>query len=289
MKCWWACFFLLFCFFLGGCSSVSKSITAVAGPGFNSAYLTQRASTYKDLISLPKPRGKIAAAVYNFRDQTGQYKSAPSSSFSTSVTQGATAMLVNAMHDSGWFIPLEREGLQNILTERKIIRAALNKPNMPKNNDSELPSLVASNILLEGGVIAYDSNIKTGGAGAKYFGIGISEQYRMDQVTVNIRAVDIRSGRILHSVLTTKSILSKEVQSGIFKFIEFKKLLEMELGTTSNEPAQLCVLSAIESALVHLIVDGVDGDSWALSDPDESDHHVIQKYRIQTSLSDHEV
>ena len=67
-------------------------------------------------------------------------------------------MLISAMNDSGWFIPLEREGLQNILTERKIIRAALKKPNTPSNNNAELPSLLAANILLEGGIIAYESN-----------------------------------------------------------------------------------------------------------------------------------
>ncbi|WP_459577452.1 CsgG/HfaB family protein, partial [Escherichia coli] len=36
----------------------------------------------------------------------------------------STAMLVTALKDSRWFIPLERQGLQNLLNERKIIRAA---------------------------------------------------------------------------------------------------------------------------------------------------------------------
>ncbi|GHS81413.1 hypothetical protein PAGU2196_22470 [Pseudomonas sp. PAGU 2196] len=36
----------------------------------------------------------------------------------------------------------------------------------------------------------------------------------------------------------------------MFKFIEFKKLLEAEVGYTTNEPAQLCVLSSIEAAVV---------------------------------------
>ncbi len=242
------------------------------------ARLTPRASTYYDLISLPAPKGKIVATVYNFRDQTGQYKPAPSSSFSTAVTQGATSMLINAMLDSDWFIPLEREGLQNILTERKIIRAAQKKPNTPSNNNSELPSLFAANILLEGGIVAYESNIRTGGVGARYFGIGGAEKYRVDQVTVNLRAIDIRSGRILHSVMTTKTILSQEIQSSVFRFIEFKRLLEIETGLTTNEPAQLCVFSAIESALMFLITDGIKKNSWALNNPEDAQHPVIQKH-----------
>lgn len=263
---------------LSGCTATHKTVDALVGPTDKGSKLTPRASTYQDLISLPQPKGKIVATVYNFRDQTGQYKPAPASSFSTSVTQGATAMLISAMNDSGWFIPLEREGLQNILTERKIIRAALKKPNTPSNNDRELPSLLAANILLEGGIIAYESNIQTGGAGARYFGIGAAEQYRVDQVTINLRAIDIRSGRILHSVMTTKSIMSREITSGVFRFIEFKRLLEMEAGTTTNEPAQLCVLSAVESALIHLIADGLQNNSWALKNPQDINNPILSNY-----------
>ena len=87
--------------------------------GIKTAGLTPRSNTYSDLIALPKPKGKIVTAVYNFRDQTGQYKPIPSSNCSTAVTQGATSYLITALRDSGWFIPVEREGLQNLLTERK--------------------------------------------------------------------------------------------------------------------------------------------------------------------------
>lgn len=86
--------------------------------------LTPRASTYYDLINMPRPKGRLMAVVYGFRDQTGQYKPTPASSFSTSVTQGAASMLMDALQASGWFVVLEREGLQNLLTERKIIRAS---------------------------------------------------------------------------------------------------------------------------------------------------------------------
>ena len=85
--------------------------------------LTPETAITRDLLALPPPKGKIAVAVYGIRDQTGQYKPAPDSSFSTAVTQGASSMLIRALQDSGWFIPVERENLQNLLTERKIVRA----------------------------------------------------------------------------------------------------------------------------------------------------------------------
>lgn len=239
--------------------------------------LTPRASTYFDLLALPRPKGRVVVAVYGFRDQTGQYKPNPASSFSTSVTQGAASMLVDALQASGWFMVLEREGLQNILTERKIIRASQNKPNIPANIQEDLPSLHAANLLLEGGITAYDSNVRTGGVGARYLGIGVSQEYRIDQVSVSLRAVDVRTGQVLANVMTSKTIYSVGRNAGVFKFIEFEKLLEAEAGYTLNEPAQLCVLSAIESAVAHLVAQGLERRLWQLAD-DETGFSSLSKY-----------
>ncbi|WOD12394.1 CsgG/HfaB family protein [Pseudomonas sp. NyZ704] len=228
--------------------------------------LTPRASTYQDLLDLPKPKGPLVAAVYGFRDQTGQYKANPASSFSTAVTQGAASMLVDALQASGWFVVLEREGLQNVLTERKILRASQLKPDVAPNIQAELPSLVAANIILEGAIVAYETNVRSGGLGARYLGIGLSQEYRVDQVTVNLRAVDVRSSQVLTNVMTTKTIYSIGRSANVYKFIEFKELLEMEAGYTTNEPAQLCVLSAIESAVAHLIAQGVERRLWHTAD-----------------------
>ncbi|MFC1503143.1 CsgG/HfaB family protein [Pseudomonadota bacterium] len=258
---------------LSGCST-SLDIPEIS----NEATLMARSSTYKDLVSLPRPRGKIFVAVYDFRDQTGQYRPQPNSNFSTAVPQGGAALLTNALLDSKWFIPLEREGLQNLLTERKIIRAAQKKDEAPKNHGSYLPSLTSANVMIEGGIVAYDTNIKTGGAGARYLGVGASGQFRTDQVTVNVRAVDVRSGKVLLSITTSKTILSKELQAGVFKFIDYKDLLEAELGYTTNEPVNVALMSAIDSAVVHFIVGGIKIGLWQPANKDDIKHPVLQEY-----------
>jgi curli production assembly/transport component CsgG len=173
---------------------------------------------------------------------------------------------------------LEREGLQNVLTERKIIRASQNKPNTPANIQTQLPPLQAANLLLEGGVIAYDTNVRSGGEGARYLGIGASHEYRVDQVSVNLRAVDVRSGMVLANVMTTKTIYSVGQNASVFKFIEFKELLEAEAGYTTNEPAQLCVLSAIESAVAHLIAQGVERRLWSAAGDQPVEQTSLKKY-----------
>ncbi len=259
--------------FLNGCTMTLED-TIKNG---EQAALAPTTPTYNDLMSLPEPRGKIVVSVYSFRDQTGQYKQQPNvSSFSTAVTQGATSILIQALKHSGWFTPVEREGLQNLLTERKIIRATLQKQN--KNPDNFLPPLSFAQIMLEGGIIGYDHDIVTGGDGIRYFGIGASEQYRMDQVTIYLRAVDIRTGRIVHSVSTSKSVFSREVSAGVFRYVSFKRLLEAETGYTTNEPLQLCVQQAIEKAVLSLIIDGIFDNKWALKNPDDIKSPVIRNY-----------
>nr|WP_205597694.1 CsgG/HfaB family protein [Paraferrimonas sp. SM1919] len=239
--------------------------------------LMPKGEAHKQLISLPSPQGAILAAVYDFRDQTGQYKGLPSSNFSTAVPQSGASMLSQALVDSAWFTPVEREGLQNLLTERKIIRAGL------QGKGAKLSELSPAQILFEGGIIAYDTNTITGGLGARYLGIGANSQFRKDSVTVNLRAVDIRTGRVLSSVTTTKSILSKEISAGVFKFIAAKELLESEMGYTTNEPVSICVDSAINAALTHLISDGVWKGAWSLKDEQEGlNNPVLLSYWVES-------
>lgn len=240
--------------------------------------LMPRGATYADLVALPKPRGKILVSVYDFRDQTGQYKPSPNSNFSTAVPQGGTALLTTSLLDSNWFIPLEREGLQNLLTERKIIRAAQKKDQSPSNHGSDLPSLSSANVVIEGGIVAYDSNIKTGGFGARYLGIGTATEYRSDMVTVNLRVVDVRTGQILLSVTTSKTILSMQVTGDVFRYVDYKKLLEVETGYTNNEPVNIAVMSAIDASVIHLVIAGIERGMWQPANAEELKNPILKRY-----------
>lgn len=235
-----------------------------------------KTETYQDLTHLPKPIGKVFAAVYDFQDYTGQYKDTGSNSLSTAVSQGGSAILTQAMLDSDWFIPVERQGLNNLLTERKIYRA---RNGSDKEGEDSMTPLLNANILLGGGIIAYDSNVVTGGQGARYLGIGANKKYRTDQVTVALRAVDVQTGRVLNSVTATKTIYSYEVSANVFRFVGFKKLLETEIGYTKNEPAQLCVTEAIQAAVISLIQKGIEDRNWALKDRQALASPIFQKYR----------
>ncbi len=257
---------------LPACSSSTKGSLIQEG-----ATMTQTTKSGFKLRSLPPPLSKIPAAIYQFRDQTGQYKEKESgSSFSSAVTQGATPILIKAVQDSGWFIPVEREGLQNLLTERKIVRSNTKKEKTQYQPST--PALRPALILLEGGITGFDSNIRTGGEGAEYFGISASRQYREDFVTVHLRAIDIKTGQVITSVSTSKRLLSFEYRTGLFRYVKYKHLLGIEVGYTSNEPSHLCVTDAIEKAVHDLILKGIDLKVWKFKNPQNNQSLTMRQY-----------
>ena len=233
-----------------------------------------------DLKSLPPPEDKIVAAVYKFRDQTGQYKpSETNANWSTAVTQGATNILIKAMEESGWFIPIERENVSNLLNERKIIRSSRSQYQSGSTPNAQvLPPLLYAGVILEGGIISYDANVVTGGAGLRYFGAGGSGQYRQDRVTVYLRAVSTSSGKILKTIYTTKTILSQAFDGGLFRFVRFSRLLEAETGFTYNEPSEMAVIEAIEKAVHSLVIEGMMDGLWYV-DENESSLELIKEYQ----------
>ncbi|OCA72698.1 curli production assembly protein CsgG [Chryseobacterium contaminans] len=232
-----------------------------------------------ELKKLPLPKEKIVVGVYKFRDQTGQYKpSENGNNWSTAVPQGTTTILIKALEDSRWFIPIERENIANLLNERQIIRSTRQEyiKDADKNTQS-LPPLLYAGILLEGGVISYDSNILTGGLGARYFGIGASTQYRQDRITIYLRAVSTLNGEILKTVYTSKTILSTSVNGSFFRYIDTERLLEAEVGLTQNEPVQLAVTEAIEKAVKSLIVEGIQDKIWGKAIDDTTAYQPLIK------------
>lgn len=217
-----------------------------------------------DLRRLPPPKERIVAAVYKFRDQSGQYKPSDGGfNWSTAVTQGATNILLLALEQSNWFTPIERENVSNLLNERKIVRSSLAQY---KNEAEALPPLLFAGVILEGGIVSYDANIITGGGGLRYFGAGGSMQYRQDRVTIYLRAVATKSGKILKTVYTSKTLLSQSIDAGLFRFVSFKRLLETETGFTTTEPSQMAVTEAIDKAVYALILEGIRDGLWAVDD-----------------------
>ena len=276
-------FLIVFALILTGCGGYFNQ---PVGP--QNARIGEISPQTKRLESLPEPAEPIIVGVYNFKDQTGQYKSIEAgSTFSTAITQGATTILIKALEDSKWFRPIERENLSNLLNERNIIETTRQQYTDPnKETPKRLNPLLFAGILLEGGVVSYDTNLLTGGAGARYFGVGGSTQYRQDRITVYLRAISTSSGEILKTVYVSKTILSQAVDIGLFRYVNFKRLLEAETGFTKNEPTQIAVQSAIEKAVEMLIIEGVQDKLWSTKEGAEKNKELVEGYLEDKELEE---
>jgi curli production assembly/transport component CsgG len=254
----------------------------------------------RDLLYLPTPAQPVPIAVYSFTDQTGQLKPSDNvQSLSRAVTQGGTSILIKALRDAGngnWFTVVERERLDNLLKERQIIREMrqryLGEPETPA---SVLPALLFAGILLEGGIVGYDTNTHTGGIGARFLGIGGNAQYRQNTVTVYLRAISVKTGEVLGNVVTSKTVASVAIETNVFKFVEFDELLEGEAGVSANEPIQIATQAAIEKAVYALILEGAQPGGrqlWSFADAVAGqkmlDHYKSEKERaIAAAFSRH--
>ena len=227
--------------------------------------------SYIELLNLPPAEKMPIVAVYSFGDLTGQRKSVQNiASFSTAVTQGGTEMLIDALKSAGnqtWFRVVERKGIDHLVRERQIIRSG--REEAAKVLGEEAPTLgpmLFAGMIIEGGIIGYDTNLLTGGRGARYLGIGMSRQYRQDQVTVSLRAVSVLTGEVLLNVQTKKTILSYGASGDIFRFIEEgTELVEYEDGEGNNESVTYAVRTAIEAAVLELVEQGHERGLWKIT------------------------
>ena len=222
---------------------------------------------YKDLTTITAPKGDpIIIAVYDFVDMTGQKKPGGNfASMSTAVTQGSYQLLIKALSDAGegkWFRVVERTSLPSLLQERKLIRSTRQQVN--GEGAEPLPPLLFAGAYITGGVVGYDSDIKSGGIGARILGIQANRQYRQDIVTIILRLVNVQTGEVVITTTIEKTIVSTSVGSDIFKYFDTDTMLvEVEAGYARNEPVTFALRKAIEKGVVDLIHEGILKDLWA--------------------------
>jgi len=248
---------------LGGCAmgpSLQKLEDAKTSP-------TVQASPIQDrLEDVPALDGeKITIAVYSFSDKTGQRKPSDNvANLSSAVTQGSEAWVIKALQEVGngkWFEVVERVGMDNLIKERQLIRQT--RENYEGKDAVPLKPLLFAGLILEGGIVGYDSNVAVGGAGARWLGIGANTEYRIDNVTVVMRIVSVSTGKVLLSIATEKTIASHRSGADIFRFLDMgTRLLETETGFSVNEPVNYAVRAAVEQGVVELVHEGERKGLW---------------------------
>jgi len=216
-----------------------------------------------ELAELPVLDGEaIYIGVSDFKDLTGQRKQSDNyASFSSAVTQGAEAWLIESLLESGnWFKVLERGQLDSIMRERAVVQQTREDFT---DNDTGLKPMLFAGLLIHGGIIGYDTNYVSGGIGASYLGLGAAEQYRKDVVTVSIRFVSTLTSEILLSSTVSKTIYSTSVGSDVFKYVKNEvNPLEVEYGFAKNEMVSVATRAAIDLAIINIVNKGEKKGMW---------------------------
>jgi len=262
---------IIFCLtLLGGCSQEMLYENYFA----QEAKVTDTTRAGTILSKLSPPSQRISVVVYDFQDLTGQFKNnGKFTDYSSAVTKGGYNVLVKALLDSGnkkWFQVAERGSLKNLLQERQLINRMRGEYLASDGKTlHKLPPLVYGGIMLEGGIVSYDSNIITGGIGAIYLGVGASVKYNRDLVTISLRAISITTGEVLLAVTSSKTIYSTGVDVNLLKYITFDELFQAEAGFSLNEPVHLGVRQAIETAVYSLIMEGAISKLWGFQDTEK--------------------
>jgi curli production assembly/transport component CsgG len=248
---------------LNGCAIIQSTGITELDP----TVTTQRDGVKKEFDTVPAPAaGKpVSVAVYSFADKTGQRRpQANVASLSSAVTQGAETFLIQALQGVGkgqWFEVVERVGIDNLTKERLIIRQM--REAYEGGNAKPLMPMQFAGIIMEGGIVGYDSSTSSGGAGMRIFGIGKQTQWSQDTVTVSLRAISVNTGKVLAVVTVQKTILSTADSATALKFFDAgTQAFEAEAGMTINEPGTYAVKSAIEMAVVELIKEGQRKAIW---------------------------
>ena len=247
---------LLLSIFISGCSSTMA----------NKGHLKTQSIAFKELETITQPEGApIIIAVYDFGDMSGQKKPGGNyASMSSAVTQGSYQILIKALQDAGqgkWFRVVERHSLASLLQERKLIRTTRQ---ISDGEEAEsLPALLFAGAYVTGGIVGYDSDVLSGGAGARVLGIGASKQYRQDIISIMLRLINVQTGEVIISTTIEKTIYSSSTNGDVFKYFDADTMLvEIEAGYSKNEPVTFAVRKAIEAGVVSLIKEGAELDLW---------------------------
>jgi hypothetical protein len=143
--------------------------------------------------------------------------------------------------------------------------------------------MTVAGVMIEGGIIGYDSNIRSGGNGARFLGIGGSQQYRVDEITISMRLISVNSGEVLLTTAVSKTIFSTQHNVGVLRFVDAgTRALELENGMAINEPTTYAVRVAIEQAVYDMIIEGEKKGIWRFKKPAQA--VVKQEVKVEPKI-----
>jgi curli production assembly/transport component CsgG/holdfast attachment protein HfaB len=266
---------------LAGCATVPSEmrrealnegdvpIVMSSNPTPNNTPLTAKLTCYGEKLGAAN-KGHVALTVGNIRDYTG--KTSDIEGFV--VTQGGSLMAYTAL---GHLVPgislYERFDTQigdaelAYMSSRQLGDGTMHESvDLKTGEASQVPwkpyfggSVLQSDYYIVGGITELNYNIQTGGGELRVNNFGGKGRVYTMNVSVDLRIVGSQTLKVYDTVSIQKQISGYEIGLDIFRFFD-SDLWDVNAGAKSQEPLQLAIRMAIESALLEIVptVTGVD-------------------------------
>lgn len=202
---------------LSACAGSSATVVSSAG-----GPTIQQAQS--EAYNGPKKR----IAVTNFEWRSGQG--------SSEVGRGMTDMMADSLFNSGRFIVLERERLNEVMDEQDLS----NSRRFKKETAAPIGELEGAELLIRGAITQFEPDCSGGSI--------IIVSAKKACMAINLRILDAKTGRVLNA--TTVEGTSSNGSVGI---IFAGGALPVGLGAFSRTPMEQAIRQCIEAAVQHIV------------------------------------
>jgi curli biogenesis system outer membrane secretion channel CsgG len=231
-------------------------------PTPNNTPLTTKLSCYGEQLAAAN-KGHIAISVGNIRDYTGRQNDQEG----FLVTQGGALMAYTALGNLVPGISLHERFDTQIadaelayISNRHLGDGQLHETTDPQTGEiSEVPwkpyfggSILQSDYYIVGGITELNFNIQSGGVELNVNNVGGKGRVYTMNVGIDLRIVGSQTLKVYDTVSVQKQITGYEVGAEVFRFFD-NNLWDVYAGSKNQEPLQLAVRMAIESAILDLL------------------------------------
>ncbi|MBN2119674.1 MAG: hypothetical protein JW734_01285 [Candidatus Omnitrophica bacterium] len=178
---------------------------------------------------------KKTVAVSNFENRSGWRGE-------IKLGDGMASQLTDALIQSGKFVVLERQTLDDVVAEQDLAASGWTR----ESKTAETGKLVPAQILIKGTVTEFEERSSGSGTGISYGGISLGSSKSSAHVAVIIRIIDTTSGQVLDSARVEGTAKAGGLSIGVSRDVSF--------GTSGFKKTPLgeAVQIAIDKAVVQI-------------------------------------
>lgn len=222
----------------------------------NNTPYTKGLQCVSDRVTLSR---KIRMTIDQIPDKSGKVNSAEG----YKLTQGVESMAITALTKIPAIQVVERRNISAYNIEADLMRKKLigdeqkySLSNGKKINYRPLlsGSVSGADFYITGALTEVNYNIYSGGGVLNVSGIELGKKTVAMNVAMDLRLVNVKTLDVINSISLQKQFVGQRNKAGIYRFVD-KELVNLDVGSSTDEPLQLGVRSLVERGVAQLVGD----------------------------------